>query len=71
MTDTPTAQTRAAPPCPRCDARTSVPIAYGYPSQKGFDAARRGEIELGGCIAQDNNPRWHCRSCGHRWRDSD
>ena len=40
--------TRAeAPPCPRCGSRNVAAIAYGFPDPIMFDAAARGEIELG------------------------
>jgi hypothetical protein len=27
-------------------------------------AAKRGEIELGGCLITDNDPTDHCKNCG-------
>ena len=34
-----------------------VPIAYGLPTAEGFAAAKRGEIELGGCIVAPGYPQ--------------
>ncbi len=55
------------PPCPRCGSRDVAAIAYGFPDPMMFDAASRGEIELGGCIISDDSPRWRCRSCESEW----
>ncbi|MDZ4875684.1 MAG: hypothetical protein CLLPBCKN_005104 [Chroococcidiopsis cubana SAG 39.79] len=35
-----------------------LPIIYGMPSPKDSEAARRGEIVLGGCLPSIYNPRW-------------
>lgn len=53
--------------CPICGTRTAVPIQYGYPSEKGFEMARRGEIILGGCCLDQNNPDWGCKTCHYSW----
>jgi hypothetical protein len=51
--------------CPRCGA-ASVPIVYGLPSYDLFDAADRGEVALGGCMVEDDQPTRACRGvdCG-------
>lgn len=35
-----------------------LPIVYGLPTPETFQAARRGEVYLGGCVVYDNAPRW-------------
>lgn len=38
--------------CPYCREKDEViPILYGFPSDKGFKRAERGEVYLGGYIA--------------------
>lgn len=54
-------------PCPRCGAQNTVPIVYGYPAPATEEAARRGEIVLGGCIIGPEAPVWACPACGHEW----
>lgn len=54
--------------CPDCGSKRIVSIMYGFPSKEGFEAARRGEIVLGGCI-MDDGPGWHCKDCFNSWPD--
>ena len=56
-------QDQAARPCPRCGSTDATPILYGYPSGEMADAAKRGEIELGGCIVWPEGPDFRCRDC--------
>jgi hypothetical protein len=51
--------------CPRC-GRPGVPILYGLPSPEMAEADERGEIALGGCVIEDDQPTHECPS-GHRW----
>jgi hypothetical protein len=40
------------PICPYCREKDEViPIFYGFPTDKTFMKAERGEVYLGGCIA--------------------
>jgi hypothetical protein len=32
-----------------------------------MEAAEAGKITLGGCIVGENDPRWECAKCDHRW----
>jgi predicted RNA-binding Zn-ribbon protein involved in translation (DUF1610 family) len=51
--------------CPRCGETVKpVPIAYGYPSAEMFEAAERGEIQLGGCVIGEDDPPFVCPACG-------
>jgi hypothetical protein len=59
--------TRAAPSCPVCGLQ-GVPIVYGFPLIGDMQDAERGLILLGGCVMEDEDPRWACDG-GHRWRD--
>ena len=44
--------------CPECRSDKVVPIRYGYPLEEAREAANRGEIALGGCLVDDENPNW-------------
>jgi ribosomal protein S27AE len=52
------------PDCPSCGDGAVIPIAYGYPGPEMREQVERGEISLGGCISDDQNPAWHCDRCG-------
>ncbi len=54
--------------CPKCGQTTGVRIIFGYPGPDLCEAAKRGEIELGGCCVTDNDPNFHYKACGHEWR---
>jgi len=60
-----------APVCPKCGSKKVVPIFYGYPSAESMepllDAVKRGEVVLGGCCIDGDEPALSCRDCGHRW----
>jgi len=60
-------RTSKAPACPECQAADTVPIVYGLPGPEIFAAAERGELAIGGCVVEFDNPRWACRACTHRW----
>ena len=53
--------------CIECGQPAVVRIVYGMPGPETWDAVSRGEIELGGCVIMDDNPDFHCTSCGARW----
>jgi hypothetical protein len=54
--------------CPFCGKHLIVPVLYGSPSTEGLEAARRGEIVLGGCGSFFDDPNWFCRACDN-WFD--
>ena len=60
-------RSKKAPACPQCQRNDTVPIMYGLPSHEGFEAAERGEVVIGGCVVEPDNPRWACPACEHRW----
>lgn len=62
------AEAKKPPACPDCKKTdAAVPIVYGEPTEEGMDREKRGEIVQGGCRVTDNDPRWACRACAHRW----
>ena len=57
------------PPCPSCNSKNICPIFWGYPADMEWylEALAKEEIALGGCIVSDNDPKWECNDCKHRW----
>jgi hypothetical protein len=40
---------------------------WGLPTWEAGEAAKRGEIVLGGCCVSGDDPEWFCRDCGWAW----
>lgn len=57
---------RRVPHCRNCaGAPAGVPIVFGLPDARTFEAAERGEVVLGGCLLPEAAPpRWSCPVCG-------
>jgi hypothetical protein len=53
--------------CPKCRATRVLLIEYGLPGPEMEEAYARGEIELGGCCVGEDDPKWACPACEHRW----
>ena len=53
--------------CPECKSNEVIDIVYGYPSEQTLQSWYKKEIELGGCIVQDENPQHKCKKCEHQW----
>ena len=51
------------PPCPACGSTDAIRIAYGYPTPETFEAADRGEVDLGGCVVGPESPDYECGNC--------
>ncbi len=66
-TDSPIEVKRKPRKCPCCGGKV-IPIFYGYPSWDMRDAATRGEIVLGGCVVDLDDPEWTCVDCGASFR---
>ena len=56
-------------PCPKCGSTSIAEVEYGLmePSHELSESLRKKEIVLGGCVIEDNSPRWHCNSCEHQY----
>ena len=52
---------------PSCNKATGVDIVYGMPSPELFEKSERGEIALGGCVVEENQPIYRCLDCGFEW----
>ena len=53
--------------CPTCSKKTGVEIVYGMPSEELAKKAELGEVALGGCVVEPNQPDYRCISCGFEW----
>jgi hypothetical protein len=53
--------------CPKCKSKNVIPIIYGLPGRDLIEQARKGEIELGGCVVRIGSPIRKCKKCGHQW----
>lgn len=59
------------PDCPECGSGKDevIPIIYGMPAPELAEAEARGEVILRGCTVSVDDPQWHCKACGHEWRE--
>lgn len=54
--------------CPKCGTKQHViPIVYGLPDDELMEQSKRGEVALGGCVMDEKNPHWLCKSCKTEW----
>jgi hypothetical protein len=55
--------------CPACDSASVAEILWGYYTNVDSleDALEKKEIVLGGCCVTDNDPKWKCNDCHHKW----
>lgn len=57
--------------CPSCGSERTVPIVYSLPSADVERRAQEGEVVLGGCIVEDDQPDRACLDCRAEWRVAD
>ena len=59
--------------CPNCGKSSIAEIFWGYPGdiESMKESIEKKEIVLGGCIVTDNDPKWECNNCDHRWGERD
>lgn len=48
--------------------KTGVPIVYEMPSIPLAEQAERGEVVLGGCVVEENQPDRRCLACEAEWK---
>jgi len=55
--------------CPNCNSKFIAEIYWGFPGDFGSieEQVERKEIVMGGCIVTDNDPKWICNVCNHKW----
>ena len=54
--------------CPTCKKKEPVQILYGYPSPETLQAWHNNEIELGGCIVDEEMLNRKCMNCSYQWK---
>jgi len=54
-----------------CGGSPATPVVYGYPTRELIESAERGEVILGGCIIEADQPRRLCPGCASSLSDSD
>ena len=62
-----------SPSCPNCNNKKNAQILWGFFE---IDTALEEEIKsgkytLGGCLVTNNDPKWKCNKCYHRWGERD
>jgi len=53
--------------CPECSSENVARIVFGYPGPEMMEESERGDIVLGGCCVDEDDPEWHCKDCEHEW----
>jgi hypothetical protein len=55
--------------CPICNSKNIAEIFWGLPADMGEleEALEKKEIVLGGCCVSNDDPKWECTDCFHRW----
>ena len=56
--------------CPQCGKSSIALIFWGLPGgdMKAFEQAiENKEIVAGGCLIGNDDPKWECNDCFHRW----
>ena len=56
------------PKCPNCNSKM-IEIIYGMPDSTTMEKAKKGELFLGGCMIEDENPKYHCNKCRRSYFD--
>lgn len=49
--------------CPNCKSENAIPIAYGVPSEETWEEVKKGNLVLGGCVIEGNEPDMFCKDC--------
>ena len=62
-------ESKLNPYCPTCGGNKTCIIFWGYPADMEWylQAVAKKEIAPGGCCTSDNDPKWECSDCKHRW----
>ncbi len=55
--------------CPNCGSRDAAAILYGFPcfSDELNRKIAAKKVVLGGCCTGQDDPKWECNECTHRW----
>jgi hypothetical protein len=57
------------PPCNECGSKNVVRILYGLTDldEKMMRMIDEGKITLGGCMIDEDPPKWVCKDCKHKY----
>ena len=55
--------------CPVCGTNNVIEIIYGYPTEEAIKEYEKGNIELGGCMFEGDEPNRKCKNCGTTWEE--
>ncbi len=57
--------------CPVCNGKNIALILWGLPAETEeiAKAVHEKKIVFGGCCVSENDPKWECNDCYHRWRN--
>ncbi|WP_231403184.1 carboxypeptidase-like regulatory domain-containing protein [Hymenobacter guriensis] len=48
--------------CPYCKKQdATIPIVYGFPSNRVMQRAKHNKLKLGGCVTTGCDPHWYCK----------
>lgn len=53
--------------CPKCQSKNIAAIVFGFPSPEMIEGEDKGDIVLGGCCVEVDDPEWRCKDCEHEW----
>ncbi|GBL42206.1 hypothetical protein EMGBD3_15740 [Nitrosarchaeum sp.] len=56
--------------CPSCNGKNIAKIFWGYPADMEWylKSIEEKKIVGGGCCVSQDDPKWKCTDCYHRWR---
>lgn len=57
--------------CSKCGVVRSRRVVYGYPGPELIEAAKRGEVVLGGCNVGEPVRVWFCEDCDRTMSDAE
>jgi len=55
--------------CPKCKSTRVIPIGYGFPGPEIWAEVDKGNLKLGGCVIEKDNPDTFCKDCEHEWKE--
>jgi len=55
--------------CPKCKSTNTIPIGYGFPGPEIWEEVEKGNLKLGGCVIEKDNPDMFCKDCKSEWKE--
>ena len=53
--------------CPRCSSHDIGRWEFGLAPPISNEEIESGRVHFGGCIVDENAPRYHCNDCNYNW----